>query len=104
MIVDSGKEGVRGIAAFTVALAHAYGIFIAPHLGADGFMPKLLGQAAHQSVMVFFIISGLLITLSIKSNIEKNSGKFDLIKYLSSRVARIYPPLCFAIFISLFFI
>jgi peptidoglycan/LPS O-acetylase OafA/YrhL len=102
-IFDSGKASVRGIAAFTVALAHAYGIFIGPHLGGDGFMAKLLGQAAHQSVMVFFIISGLLITLSIKNNIEKNSGEFDLIKYLSSRFTRIYPPLCFQIVISLFF-
>ena len=95
-IVDTGKESVRGIAAFLVMLAHAYSIFIWPHIG-DSFVSRSLGQAAHQSVMIFFIISGFLISLSIKTNIKKNSGNFDLSKYLVSRCARIYPPLLFAL-------
>lgn len=95
-VVDTGKASIRGIAALVVAMAHAYGIFIWPHVG-DGIASRVLGQAAHQSVMIFFIISGFLIALSIKTNIEKNSGQFDLIRYLISRSARIYPPLFFAL-------
>ena len=101
-IVDNGKESIRGIASFLVMLAHAYSIFIWPHIG-DSFVSQSLGQAAHQSVMIFFIISGFLISRSIKTNIKKNSGNFDLIKYVVSRCARIYPPLFFALAIATVF-
>jgi hypothetical protein len=40
MIVDSGKDGVRVMGAFTVALAHAYSMFIVPHVGAVASCPN----------------------------------------------------------------
>lgn len=56
----------------------------------------VLGQLAAQSVMVFFVISGMLITQSILKNIERHKS-FDLVEYGISRLARIYPPLLFSI-------
>jgi peptidoglycan/LPS O-acetylase OafA/YrhL len=102
-VVDGGKESVRGVAALLVAFAHAYSIFISPHIGRGGFAPQLIEQISHQSVMVFFVVSGLLITRSIQKNIEKNSGIFDSVKYFCSRISRIYPPLFFATCISVIF-
>jgi len=56
------------------------------------------GWSARFAVLVFFLLSGRLITASIASNIRK--GKyFDSADYFLNRVCRIYPPLLFAIFL-----
>jgi peptidoglycan/LPS O-acetylase OafA/YrhL len=58
------------------------------------------GNAARQSVLVFFLLSGFLITKSITANVKRN-GHFDATDYLSNRVARIYPPFLFALAIAM---
>lgn len=57
------------------------------------------GAAARAAVLVFFVLSGLLITRSIVGNIRRNSA-FDLTDYLTSRAARIYPPFVFALLVT----
>jgi peptidoglycan/LPS O-acetylase OafA/YrhL len=64
----------------------------------DTWLAAIYGNAARQSVLVFFVLSGFLITKSIISNVRRN-GYFDWGDYLSSRVARIYPPFLFALII-----
>lgn len=51
--------------------------------------------------MVFFLVSGYLITASILKNIHRNSGQFDLLSYSASRVSRIYQPLIFSVLLCL---
>jgi peptidoglycan/LPS O-acetylase OafA/YrhL len=100
--LDGGKNVARGIAALLVCFAHAYGLFLYPHFGGDTITSHFFGLAAHQSVMVFFAISGFLITKSIIANSKRND-RFSLRDYLFARVARIYPPLVFSVLLTCVF-
>ncbi len=84
---------VRGVAAITVFLAHICQILWYRHLGVDHFLVNILGTFARHAVLVFFLLSGYLITLSILINIKNNNNNFNKIEYIASRIARIYPPL-----------
>ncbi|EHD2280224.1 acyltransferase [Vibrio cholerae] len=100
-IDDEGMSLVRGVAALVVVVAHAIQIFILRLLGADHMVAKVAGLVAAQAVFVFFIVSGYLITLSIIKNTQRNNGAFNLFEYASARIARIYPPLTFAVVLCL---
>lgn len=97
--LDVGKNTARGIAALLVCIDHAYGFFLYPHFGRDAVTTHFVALAAHQSVMVFFAISGFLITKSILDNLSRNPA-FSLRDYLYARVARIYPPLVFSVVLT----
>lgn len=101
MIVDSGMSSIRGAAALVVVIAHANQIFLLRFFGLDHAIAKISGQMAAQAVLIFFIVSGYLISLSILKNVQRNGGCFDLAEYFASRVARIYPPLIFSIAVCL---
>ncbi|EFE8249341.1 acyltransferase [Escherichia coli] len=92
-------ESMRGIAAITVALAHAVQFYIV-RFYPDAFI--YITFAAQSSVMVFFSMSGFLIGKSIQSNTEKN-GVFKLSIYAESRFKRIYPPLILSILLVVIF-
>ncbi len=100
---DKGKSTARGIAALVVVIAHMHQIFLTPYLGPQHRAAQAFSFMADQSVMIFFIISGFLITHSIIENIKRNQGQFDIVAYAASRIARIYPPLCFAVLLSIIF-
>jgi len=53
------------------------------------------------SVMLFFVLSGFLITYTTIIDINKN-GYFSIKQYIKKRIIRIFPPLWFAIFITWF--
>lgn len=102
-IVQSGRmesshlkwfDAARGVAAIAVLLDHSYYIFFQT----TGFIPSALILAGNWAVYVFFFMSGFLITLSIKKNIER-SGRFNVWQYTTSRILRIYPPLIGAILV-----
>lgn len=42
---------------------------------------------------MFFVLSGFLIFLSIRKNLEANKFHFDIIQFAKSRLIRLYPPL-----------
>jgi peptidoglycan/LPS O-acetylase OafA/YrhL len=91
----------RGLSALVVLAAHSFQIFLARLATTpDSRFVAINGNAARQAVLVFFVLSGFLITKSIIANIERN-GYFDPFDYLSSRVARIYPPFLFALTVSM---
>ena len=93
LIVNHQKfDMVRGVAAITVFLAHICQVFWYRHLGVDHFLVDILGTFARHAVLVFFLLSGYLITLSILINIKRNNN-FNKVEYIASRIARIYPPL-----------
>jgi peptidoglycan/LPS O-acetylase OafA/YrhL len=83
-------DALRGWAALVVLAAHVYQVFLLPQLG-DGLV-AIVGTFAKHAVLLFFLLSGYLITQSIKANIRKN-GRFDHAEYVVHRIARIYPPL-----------
>lgn len=100
--IDVGKNAARGLAALAVAIDHAYGFFIQPHVK-DSLMSVLLEQGGYQAVYIFFIISGFLITKSILDNVSRN-GTFNFFEFALSRLARIYPPLVFSVGLCLVFL
>ncbi|WP_334156906.1 acyltransferase family protein [Oryzomicrobium sp.] len=97
--LDAGKNAARGIAALFVCIDHAYGLFLEPHFGDTAVASHFVALAAHQAVMVFFAISGFLITRSILANLDRNAG-FSLRDYLYARIARVYPPLVFSVLLT----
>lgn len=97
-IKDEGMSLVRGLAALVVVIAHANQIFLLRFFGLDHVSGRIFGQLASQAVLVFFIVSGYLITLSIIKNINRNK-RFDLLDYAAARISRIFPPLIFSVIV-----
>src|SRR3954447_3264988 len=89
----------RGLAALVVFVAHLNQIYIWRFFQPVSWMEMVSGWAARAAVLVFFLLSGLLITKSIISNIKRN-GYFEPTDYLLNRIARLYPPLLFAVLLT----
>ena len=96
---------LRGFASLIVLFSHSYQIIIAP---VDHSLIGIIGLVAQFSVMVFFVLSGFLISNSISklltstsySSLPKSSLFFI---YFKKRVNSIYPPLIFTLIIYLIF-
>jgi peptidoglycan/LPS O-acetylase OafA/YrhL len=92
-------SGVRGIAALVVLLSHVVQIHFLRFVGLDTPLHRVSSVASEYAVIVFFILSGYLITHSLEANIRRN-GRLHLREYLAARAARLYPPFLLAIAIS----
>lgn len=91
--------GVRGAAAAVVLLAHVVALHFL-RFGLDTSLHQVSSIASEYAVVVFFILSGYLITHTLEANIERN-GKLRLDIYAAARIARLYPPFLYAIGVSL---
>ena len=89
---------LRGVASIAVLLPHVTATFLYRFLGAQHPLAQACGTLAHHAVLVFFLLSGYLITSSIVTNLRRN-GSFDVSEYITARVTRIYPPLIGAILV-----
>lgn len=89
-------DATRGLAALLVFPAHIGQIFFWRLTGPDSFSALLCGAVARHAVLVFFLLSGHLVTKSIVQNVRRK-GHFDPSEYVASRIARIYPPLIGAV-------
>lgn len=89
-------DQIRGAAALVVAVAHAWQTFLYP-LDKDFVAFQVLTGAAMWAVATFFLLSGMLIAMSIRRRV---SGSFDLPAYLRARVRRIFPPLLVATLVT----
>jgi peptidoglycan/LPS O-acetylase OafA/YrhL len=89
---------LRGLSAYVVLFYHTYQILFQRLTSVDHPLTLPFDIAGHYAVVIFFLLSGYLITGSIRSNIARN-GRFDVIDYLAARIARIYPPLIGALII-----
>jgi peptidoglycan/LPS O-acetylase OafA/YrhL len=89
----------RGVSALAVFSAHLVACFLFRYIGDEN--PASIGLCfiAQYAVLVFFLLSGYLITSTIVANIKRFGG-LDMIDYLSSRIARLYPPLIASIAIT----
>jgi ABC-type polysaccharide/polyol phosphate export permease/peptidoglycan/LPS O-acetylase OafA/YrhL len=93
-------DTVRAISAATVVVCHAIAILWLPAVGLSNWTHWLSSFAADTAVIVFFVLSGYLISASIGANIARNR-RFRVLDYAFSRAVRIYPPLLFAAALSL---
>jgi peptidoglycan/LPS O-acetylase OafA/YrhL len=99
--LSNALDGLRGIAAVIVFIAHFNQIYNLPIIGDAGFYHLFPSILASYAVMVFFILSGFVITVSIMRNIEINN-RFSSSLFLKNRFLRIYPPFIFSLILSLF--
>ncbi|WP_380873307.1 hypothetical protein ACFB49_40730 [Sphingomonas sp. DBB INV C78] len=93
--VSPQLDTLRGMSAIAVLCGHANQIFIAP---VESALYPVMGLMAQAAVMLFFVLSGFLITKSITRNFSSGAG-FDIRAYAADRFDRIYPPLLFALLI-----
>lgn len=88
-------DTLRGLAAVLVVICHCAQLFINQH--APEYY-RFFAVLAQTCVMIFFVLSGFLITKSITGNIARN-GSLKLFDYAIKRFTRIYPPLVFSFII-----
>lgn len=94
-------DSIRGMAAIAVLLMHVKQWFICPLIGWDHPSVRLTSHVAHFAVLVFFALSGYVISHSLFSNARRNNGQIDAISYVRARLARILPPALAASLFSL---
>lgn len=90
-------DSLRGLSAILVMFAHIYQLYLAP-FNAHAFY--YVGLISQSSVMLFFILSGILIGVSVQNNMSRNSGKLNYAEYVKQRLIRIYPPLVFTLILT----
>ena len=82
-------DSLRGVSALLVVASHCVQFFFLP---SNPAYHKYVAMISQSSVMLFFVMSGFLITKSMTGNISKN-GHLDINDFFVKRFARIYPPL-----------
>jgi peptidoglycan/LPS O-acetylase OafA/YrhL len=84
----SGLEVVRGLAALLVVYNHTLHFGILPKT----YLLELPAQFATEAVIIFFVLSGTVITLSAERKSLILTSRFELLLgYLRARFLRIYP-------------
>lgn len=92
--------GIRGVAAAVVLFSHVVQLHFLRFIGLNTPLHQISSITSEYAVVVFFILSGYLITHTLEANIERN-GKLRLDMYAAARVARLYPPFLYAIGVSI---
>ena len=93
-------DSMRALSALAVFVSHILQIFWLPLIGLGNWVHQTNNQVSESAVIVFFLLSGYLITMSIWKNISR-AGHFSLVEFAAARIARIYPPLLCAILVGL---
>ncbi len=87
-------QSIRGIAALVVILGHATGYFTSPP-----WIERWRGLInGHAAVMIFFVLSGYVLTLSLRDRLR---GAEDVCAFYVKRMFRIYPAIWFASLLGL---
>jgi peptidoglycan/LPS O-acetylase OafA/YrhL len=110
-------DGLRGLAALYVLIFHARWLMwegftegFAKHPEQYSIFGKVLAYASlafyygHQAVIFFFVLSGFVIHLRYSERLKKagEAAQFDWLPFVFRRAKRIYPPLLFALILTLF--
>ena len=85
--------GIRGVAAAVVLLSHVVQLHFLRFIGLNTPLHQITSITSEYAVVVFFILSGYLITHTLEANIER-TGKLRLDVYAAARIAR--PSSCAA--------
>ncbi len=103
MATDRDQDGLyrhfdvlRGLSAGAVFAVHIDHVLFVRLLGEASPVVTVCGLVGRLAVLIFFLLSGYLITQSIRLNIGRN-GWFAVADYMIARIARIYPPFIGAI-------
>jgi peptidoglycan/LPS O-acetylase OafA/YrhL len=92
----------RGGAALSVFLSHGALLYLLPLIPRGSplalFTETLVVAIGSSAVSVFFVLSGLVIRLSIENNTQQSS--FAVRRYAISQMNRILPPFLVAMFVS----
>lgn len=80
-----GLDGVRGIGAFSVLVAHCIVHF------APGTTPNGIAQMLAQALTVFFAMSGMLIYTPFVRDIARGERRLDVGRYAGRRLLRVFP-------------
>lgn len=91
---------LRGYSALAVLLAHINQWFVLPLTGIETASRYFWNAISHYAVIVFFVISGYVITYSLLQNQRKN-GQINNFSFLRSRALRILPPFIAALIFSI---
>ena len=108
-------DGLRGLAALWVLLHHARWLLWEgwENFTRDTHAYSALNRAlafalaplryGHEAVLFFFVLSGFVIHLGFARRLaaEGESARFDWPRYFFRRVRRLYPPLVFALLLTL---
>ena len=92
--------GIRGVAAAVVLLSHIVQLHFLRFTGLNTPLHQISSITSEYAVVVFFILSGYLITHTSEANIKRN-GKLRFDTFLAARIARLYPPFLYAIGVSI---
>ncbi|MCP1629607.1 peptidoglycan/LPS O-acetylase OafA/YrhL [Citrobacter amalonaticus] len=94
-------DSLRGFLSLIVVMQHSAAAFLYSQDGTESIINTYLGLAAHFSVLMFFTLSGYVITISITENIKRHH-RFVAFEYITSRALRILPPLIGVILLTAF--
>src|SRR5687768_1487434 len=92
-------SALRGGSALVVAYVHGFQVFCLPYFGLYGVPHLASSWLACYAVIVFFIVSGFMISVSVQRHTD--AGGFKASAFFQARVLRIYPPLIAAILLCL---
>lgn len=99
-------DSFRGASALLVLVGHIYQFIIAPSYQLDtenNVFSFIFSQVAVLSVMVFFVLSGFMITASMYRNAsQRDFNSFDVNTFVKDRLIRLYPPLIFTLALTVF--
>lgn len=91
---------IRGLAALVVFLSHIVQVCLLRFTGLGSPLHRVSSYFSEYAVLVFFVVSGFLIANSLEATAKK-SGKLDLGIFAAARLARLYPPLLYALIVSI---
>lgn len=92
-------NALRGGSALVVAYVHGFQVFCLPYFGLYGFPHLASSWFACYAVIIFFIVSGFMIAISVRRHTDASG--FKAAAFFRARVLRIYPPLLAAIALCL---
>ncbi|WP_253657516.1 acyltransferase [Vibrio sp. Y58_MX_L22] len=90
---------LRGFSAYLVVLAHVYQMMFQPFFEST-LINKVVYTVAQYAVIVFFVLSGFMISNSIYRNLSSNGFcSFNIKDFVLNRLLRLYPPLIFSVLV-----
>ena len=88
-----------GGSALVVAYVHGFQVFCLLYFGLYGFPHLASSWMACYAVIVFFIVSGFMIAVSVRRH--TNANGFWAAAFFRARALRIYPPLLVSVLLCL---